>query len=598
MSFQSNCEGIGGKTMAKLKITIDGKETYVEQGATILDAAKQVGVEIPTLCHLSMHSTEVTNKCASCRICVVEVAGRRNLAPSCATPVTDGMVVTTCSPKVLHARKMVLELMLSDHPSDCLVCEQSGDCELQDLAVKFGMREINIGKDGEKSVYKKDFGPSIVRDMDKCIMCRRCETVCNKVQTVGALSGVNRGFEAVVAPAFEESLKGSVCTQCGQCVAVCPTGALTLNNQVWDVIKALSDKDQVVVVQTAPAVRVALGELFGLEPGTNVTGKMVAALKQLGFDYVFDTDFAADVTIMEEATELLDRLVRVGKGDTSVKLPMLTSCCPAWINFVETQFPHLLDLPSSVKSPQQIFGALAKSYFAELQGIPKEKMKVVSIMPCLAKKSEVTREEFNKEVDLSISTKELAKLIKQANIDFDTLKEEEFDEPMGESTGAGVIFGTTGGVIEAAVRTAYEKVTGETLEKLEFEDLRGMDGVRCAHIQVGDTVLNIGVAHGLGNARRLLEEVEAGNPRGFHAIEVMACPAGCIGGAGQPSCKGDETIIAKRREGLYAEDKGKVLRKSHENPAVKKLYDTYLGYPMSHKAHDLLHTHYTDRERI
>ena len=584
--------------MSELKITIDGKETYVEQGATILDAARKIGVDIPTLCHLHLQSTEVTNNCASCRICVVEVAGRRNLAPSCATPVTDGMVVTTHSPKVLHARKVVLELMLSDHPSDCLICEKAGQCELQDLATKFGIREIGIGKDGAKSVYSKDFGPAVVRDMDKCIMCRRCETMCNKVQTVGALSAVNRGFEAVVSPAFGVNLGETVCTHCGQCVAVCPTGALTQNDQVWDVIKVLGNKDKVVVVQTAPAVRVALGEAFGMEPGTNVTGKMVAALRQLGFDYVFDTDFAADVTIMEESAELIDRLTRLTQGDTTVKLPLITSCCPAWVNFIETQYPELLELPSSAKSPQQIFGALAKTYFAERAGIKREDMVVVSVMPCLAKKYEASREEFGQDVDLSISTRELASLIKQANIDFKQLEEEAFDAPMGESTGAAIIFGTTGGVIEAAVRTAYEKVTGETLEKVEFSELRGLEGIRCATVQVGGLALNIGVAHGLGNARQLLEEIKAGNPRQFHAIEVMACPSGCVGGAGQPYYRGNESIITKRREGLYAEDVGKPIRKSHENKAVVALYDTYLGHPMSHKAHKLLHTHYRKKESI
>ncbi|MGL4345781.1 MAG: NADH-dependent [FeFe] hydrogenase, group A6 [Cellulosilyticaceae bacterium] len=584
--------------MSNLNVTIDGKVTQVQPGATVLEAAKQVGIEIPTLCHLDLHDTKMVNQAASCRICVVEVEGRKNLAPACATPVYEGMVVHTNSMKVLNARKVVLELLLSDHPKDCLVCEKSGNCELQDLAIKFGVRDITIGKDGAQSTYRKDVSSAIIRDMDKCIMCRRCETMCNKVQTVGALSGINRGFKAVVAPAFEVNLEDSVCTHCGQCVAVCPTGALCENEHVWSVVKKLADPEKVVVVQTAPAVRAALGEEFGLEAGTLVTGKMVAALKQLGFNYVFDTDFAADVTIMEESAELIDRITRFQRGDESVKLPILTSCCPAWVNFFESQFQDLLEIPSSAKSPQQMFGAIAKSYFAEKYNIPREKMVVVSIMPCLAKKFEASREEFNNDVDLSISTRELAHLIKQANIDLANLEDAEFDNPLGESTGASVIFGTTGGVIEAAVRTAYEKITGETLGKVEFEDLRGFDGVRCATVAVGDLDLNIGIAHGLGNARELLEEIRQGNPRNLHAIEIMACPGGCIGGGGQPYHHGDVEVLKKRREALYTEDAGKTLRKSHENPAVIELYDNYFGHPMSHKAHELLHTHYAPKDKL
>ncbi len=584
--------------MSKLKITIDGKETYVEQGATVLDAARQLDIDVPTLCHLDLHNTQMSNHTASCRICVVEVEGRKNLAPSCATPVVDGMVVRTNTMRVLQARKVVLELLLSDHPSDCLTCSKAGNCELQDLAEKIGVRQFTVPTDGAKSTYRKDVSASIIRDMDKCIMCRRCETMCNAVQTVGALSGVNRGFDAVVSPAFEADLKDTVCTHCGQCVAVCPTGALSENEQIWQVVKALADPEKVVVVQTAPAVRVALGEAFGMPAGTLVTGKMVAALKQLGFDYVFDTDFAADVTIMEEGTELIDRLTRFTQGDTSVKLPILTSCCPAWVNFFESQFQDLLDVPSTVKSPQQIFGALAKSYFAEKMAIPREKMVVVSIMPCLAKKYEADRDEFNHDVDISISTRELAHLIKQANIDFVDLADDVFDNPMGSSTGAAVIFGTTGGVIEAAVRTAYEKLTGEALPKITFEALRGFEGVRSATVRVGEMDLNIGIAHGLGNARTLLEEIRQGNPRNFHAIEIMACPGGCIGGGGQPYHHGDISILEKRREALYEEDRLKPIRKSHENPDVIALYDTYLGHPMSHKAHELLHTHYAPKNKI
>lgn len=584
--------------MPEMKITIDDTQVMVAPGTTILEAARKVGIHIPTLCHLDLHDTKMVNQSASCRICVVEVEGRKNLAPACATPVTDGMVVNTRSIKVLNARKMVLELLLSDHPKDCLICEKSGNCELQDLAITFGIRELTVGIDGAQSTYRKDVSEAIVRDMDKCIMCRRCETMCNKVQSVGALSGVNRGFEAVVAPAFEVDLADSVCTHCGQCVAVCPTGALAEKEHIWNVVRQLADPDKVVVVQTAPAVRAALGEEFGMEAGTLVTGKMVAALRRLGFNYVFDTDFAADATIMEEGAELIDRLTRFQNGDPTVRLPILTSCCPAWVNFFETQFPDLLDIPSSAKSPQQMFGAIAKSYFAQKMNIDPKNMVVVSVMPCLAKKYEASRPEFNREVDISISTRELAHLIKKANIDFNKLPEEDFDHPMGESTGASVIFGTTGGVIEAAVRTAYEVITGETLGKVDFEELRGFEGIRNATVKVGDLDLNIGIAHGLGNARLLLEEIRNGNPNNYHAIEIMACPGGCIGGGGQPYHHGDSEILKKRQAAIYAEDRGKAIRKSHENPYIKEMYENYFGKPMSHKAHELLHTHYQAKERI
>ena len=586
--------------MADIKVTIDGKQVEVPEGSTVLQAAHKIGIDIPTLCHLDLHDIKMVNKAASCRICVVEVEGRRNLAPACATPVFDGMVVRTNTIRVLNARRIVLELLLSDHPKDCLVCSKSGDCELQDMAERFGLRKVRF--DGSQSTYRKDYSKTIIRDMDKCIMCRRCETMCNDVQTVGALSGINRGFNAVVAPAFEVNLEDSVCTHCGQCVAVCPVGALSEENLTWSVVEALADPEKVVVVQTAPAVRAALGEEFGMQPGSLVTGKMVAALRRLGFDYVFDTDFAADLTIMEEGTELLDRIKRFLDGDKTVKLPILTSCCPGWVNFIESQFQDLLDVPSSAKSPQQMFGSIAKSYYAEKLGIPREKMVVVSVMPCLAKKYESSREEFtvdgNPDVDVSISTRELAHLIKKANIDFNNLEDEEFDMPLGESTGAAVIFGATGGVIEAATRTAYELFTGKELDKVDFEQLRGMDGVRVATVKMGDLDLNIGIAHGLGNARALLEEVKSGNPRNLHAIEIMDCPGGCVGGGGQPYHHGNMEIIKKRAEAIYREDAGKPIRKSHENPAIKELYETYLGHPMSEKAHALLHTSYTPKDRV
>jgi len=585
--------------MSMLNITIDGKQTEVPQGSMILDAAKKLNIDVPTLCFLKMDELAINNMAASCRICVVEVEGRKNLAPACATPITDGMVVKTNTMRVLNARKTVLELFLSDHPKDCLVCMKSGECELQDLAEKFGMREVTY--QGVMSTYRKDISNSIIRDMDKCIMCRRCETMCNDVQTCGVLSGVNRGFNAVVAPAFEMNLEDSVCTNCGQCTAVCPVGALVENDHSWDVVNYLADPDKVVIVQAAPAVRAALGEDLGVEPGVSVTGKMAAALRRLGFKYVFDTDFAADLTIMEEGSEFLDRLTRYLDGDKSVKLPILTSCCPGWVKFFEHQFPDLLDIPSTAKSPQQMFGAIAKTYFADILGIPREKMIVVSIMPCLAKKYECARPEFavngNPDVDVVLSTRELARLIKRMNIDFANLPDEDFDAPLGESSGAAPIFGATGGVIEAALRTAYELATGETLENVNFESVRGMEGVRSAKIQVGPHTLNIGIAHELGNARKLLEKVQSGESE-FHAIEVMACPGGCIGGGGQPYHHGDVELLKKRTQVLYKEDAGKKIRKSHENPYIIELYEKYLGKPLSEKSHHLLHTHYFKREKL
>ena len=429
-------------------------------------------------------------------------------------------------------------------------------------------------------------------------MCRRCETVCNKLQTVGALSAVNRGFMAVVATAFEQDLAKSPCVMCGQCVQACPVGALAEVDHTRQVINALNDPKKTVVVQTAPAVRVAIGEEFGLTPGTRVTGKMAAALRRIGFDYVFDTDFAADLTIMEEGTEMLGRIDKYMKGDKSVKLPIMTSCCPGWVNFFETYYPDMLDIPSTAKSPMQMFGAVAKSYWVEKLGIKREDKVVVSIMPCVAKKFECQRDEFktdgNPDVDYSLTTRELAELIKQFNIDFNSLPDEDFDNPLGASTGAGVIFGATGGVIEAATRTAYELFTGKTLEKVDFNELRGMDGVREATVDFNGTPIHIGIAHGLGNARKLLDKVKEGKEF-FHAIEVMACPGGCVGGAGQPYHHGDFSKVERRFSAIYEEDKEKPLRKSHENPYIQQLYKEFLGEPCGEKSHHLLHTHYFDK---
>ena len=587
--------------MELIKVTIDKNEIEVKKGTTIYQAAKQIGIDIPVLCYMNLEHLKIENRPGGCRICVVEVEGRKNLAPSCSTECADGMVVKTHSVRVLNARKTVLELILSDHPAQCLICSSSGKCDLQSLSQKLGIREIHAVENAEVSSYRKDCSPALNRDMDKCIMCRRCETICNDVQTVGALSAVNRGFMSVVAPAFEQDLIDSPCTFCGQCVAVCPTGALTPYDDTAKIIRALADPKKTVIVQTAPAVRAALGEEFGLPAGTLVTGKMVAALRTLGFDKVFDTDFAADLTIMEEGTELLNRITKHLNGDKDVKLPILTSCCPAWVNFFEVYFPDMLDVPSTARSPQQMFGSIAKTYYADLIGVKREDLVVVSIMPCLAKKFECQREEFsvdgNPDVDFSISTRELAGLIKSANITFDLLPEEEFDLPMGESTGAGVIFGVTGGVIEAAVRTAYEIHTGSKLNRINFEELRGMSGIRTATIYFGDTPIHIGIAHQLGNARKLLNGIREGRYN-FHAIEIMACPGGCIGGAGQPLHHGDSSVIRARYDAIYREDAGKSIRKSHENPYIVKLYKEFLGHPMSEKAHHLLHTHYFDKNKI
>ena len=579
-----------------ITLQIDHHTVEVPRGTTVLEAARGVGINIPSLCYMNLKDMCITNLPASCRMCVVEIEGRRNLAPACATRCENGMKVHTSTLRVLNARKTVLELILSDHPNDCLICPKSGNCDLQSLAVKLKIREIPFA--GEQSTYKIETSPSLIRDMNKCIFCRRCEMMCNEVQTVGALGAINRGFSAIISPAFEQPLTTSECTFCGQCVAVCPVGALTEMDHTNRLINDLNNPRKTVIVQTAPAVRAALGEEFGLPAGTSVTGKMAAALRQLGFAKVFDTDFAADLTIMEEGTELLNRLTAYLNRDKNVRLPILTSCCPAWVNFFEHQFPDMLDIPSTARSPQQMFGSIAKTYWAEKMGIPREDLIVVSIMPCLAKKYECGRDEFkvndDPDVNYSISTRELASLSNPAFIDFNSLPEEDFDQPLGESTGAGVIFGASGGVMEAALRTAYELYTGQKLEKVDFEAVRGLDNIKKATVRLNGVELHVGIAHGLGNARKLLNEIKEGKSE-FHAIEIMACPGGCIGGGGQPLHHGNSELLKARTHALYEEDRNKPLRKSHENPYILKLYEEYLGKPMSEKAHHLLHTHYFNK---
>ncbi|MGM0378348.1 MAG: NADH-dependent [FeFe] hydrogenase, group A6 [Bacillota bacterium] len=578
----------------KLKISINGQETQVNPGTTVLEAANSLGIEIPTLCHMNLEGLDFVNQCASCRVCVVEVEGRNNLAPSCVEKVSDGMVVKTNTPRAIRGRRTSVELLLSNHPQDCFTCPKNLDCELQSLAEKLNIREIPY--DGKKMDYKKDKSSfSIVKDPNKCIMCRRCETMCNEVQTCGILSGIDRGFDVVVGPTFNLDMKDTACTYCGQCVAVCPTASLTETNKTSKVWDALADPEKHVIIQTAPAIRAAIGEEFGMEPGTLVTGKMVSALKNLGFDGVFDTDFAADLTIMEEASELVHRIENDGT------LPILTSCCPAWVKFIEHNYPELLDIPSSAKSPHIMFGAIAKTYYAEKHDIDPDNLVTVSLMPCVAKKAEAHRPELTNDeesnVDLVITTREASHMIKEAGLNLANMQDDDFDKMMGESSGAGVIFGTTGGVIEAATRTAYEWITGEELEDVNFTDLRGMDGIRSAEVEIGDLTLNIGIAHGLGNARELLECIKGGDCK-LDAIEIMACPGGCIGGGGQPYHHGDSEILKKRQQALYLEDENKKVRKSHENTEIKKLYEDFLGKPYGKKAHELLHTSYTKRQKL
>ena len=574
-----------------VNLTINGKQVSVPAGSTILDAAKKLNIKIPTLCYCEKLGCGISNKPASCRICMVEVERRRNLAPACATPVMEGMVVHTNTQRALKARRTVLELMLSDHPQDCLTCPKNQECSLQKLASEFGISEIEFPGASNKFEVD-DSSEAIMRDLSKCIMCRRCETVCNKVQTVGALTGYGRGFSAKVGTASMIPLADTSCTFCGQCVNACPVGAITGISYVKKVWAAINDPSKTVIVQTAPAVRVAVGQEFGFEPGMPVTGKLVAGLRALGFDKVFDTNFSADLTIMEEGHEIVER-IKANKN-----LPILTSCCPGWINFIEHNFPDLLHIPSSCKSPQQMFGTIAKTYYAEKIGVKPEDLIVVSVMPCQAKKYEAARPEFSKDgvrdIDFVVTTRELCRMFREAGINLANMEDEEYDSPLGMSSGAADIFGVTGGVLEAACRSVYFMLNGKNLEgdAINFRAVRGLDGVKEATIQIAPgTSINVAVCSGLGNARKVLEKVQS-EPGRFQAIEIMACPGGCINGGGQPFLHDQTDLLEKRMKGIYTEDERKTLRLSHENPDIQKLYAEFLGEPGSEKAHHLLHTTY------
>lgn len=574
--------------MTMVNLTINGKQIQAEQGATILEAARAAGVYIPTLCYHPELRPE-----GACRLCMVEVSGARTLVASCVYPVSEGMVVKTNTEKVREARKTVVELLLANHPKDCLCCQKSGDCELQKIAADLGLRKIRF-EGGETKAHTIDCSnPSLVRDQEKCILCGRCIRICRDVQGMNVYSFAGRGFNTIVSTAFEHDLKDAACTYCGQCASVCPTGAIVEKDDTDQVWRAINDEDKVVIVQTAPSVRVALGEELGIPAGSIVTGKMVAALRSLGFDKVFDTNFSADLTIMEEGHEFLDRLQNGGV------LPMITSCSPGWVNMIELKYPELLPHLSTAKSPQQMFGAVAKTYYAEKAGIDPAKIVSVSVMPCTAKKAEAQREEMcdsgYRDVDIVITTRELGRMIREAGIDFASLPEESFDSPLGIGTGAGAIFGNTGGVMEAALRTVADVVSGEDLPKLEYEEVRGMEETREATVTVAGKEIKVAVVNTLGSARKMLERIKAGTAD-YQFIEVMACPGGCIGGGGQPVPVNRE-IRQKRREALFDCDRMSELRKSHENPEIKALYDNWLGKPLGEKAHHLLHTHYSPEVR-
>ena len=575
-----------------INLTIDNQKIKVPEGTTILEAAKQAGIDIPTLCFL-----KEINEVGDCRMCIVEVEGRRGFATSCIQTVEEGMVVHTHTPNVLEARHVILDLIISNHAKDCLTCTRSGNCELQMLATKFNVLSVEFP--GEMTHHKvDDLSPSIVRDFNKCILCRRCVAACKNVQHIGAIDVINRGFESCISTVGDCSLNNVNCTFCGQCIEACPTGALHEKESINDVWAKLKDPDTYVVVQTAPAVRVALGEEFQMPIGTNVAGKMATALKRLGFDKVFDTNTGADFTIMEEANEFVKRFK---KNDN---LPMMTSCCPAWVKYIESYEPDLLPHLSSCKSPHQMFGALIKSYYANKMGINPEKIYTVSVMPCIAKKFERQRPEMQNDglwdVDNVITTRELSRMIKQANIDFTKLEDSEFDAPMGEATGAGAIFGTTGGVMEAALRTAQDTLTGKSLDKIEFEQVRGGKGIKKATIEIAGKPIKVVAASGLSNARKILDEIKSGKAD-YQFVEIMACPGGCIMGGGQPikssKIRSEVDVRKLRADSIYSIDEKSTIRKSHENPVLKKIYEEYLEEPGSYRVEKLLHTNYRKREK-
>ena len=575
-----------------INFKIDGIEAKAKKRTTILEAARQNGIDIPTLCFL-----KDINEVGDCRMCIVEVEGRKGFATSCIQKVEEGMVVKTHSPEVLEARKAILELILSNHHKDCLTCTRSGNCELQNLCIQFNIQKINY--EGEMTEHKiDDKSPAIVRDFNKCILCRRCVATCKNVQEIGAIDCINRGFNSCISTTYDCSLNDVDCTFCGQCIESCPTGALREKEYIDDVWKKLKDDESYVVVQTAPAVRVALGEEFGMPIGTNVKGKMVTALKYLGFNKVFDTNTGADLTIMEEANEFIERLT---KGGT---LPMITSCSPGWVRFAEKNYPDLLDHLSSCKSPHQMFGAIIKSYFAQKYNVEPSKIVTVSIMPCIAKKYEASREEMEvdtlRDVDYVLTTRELARMIRQANINFNALEDGDFDIPMGDASGAGAIFGTTGGVMEAAIRTAVDTLEGKSLEKVEYEAVRGEKEIKEATLQIAGKEIKIAVASGLANARKIMEQIKQGKCE-YQFVEIMACPGGCVMGGGQP-IKNSRTRAAVdvrklRADALYDIDEKSVIRKSHENPVMQELYKEFLKEPGSEIAHKYLHTHYTKKEK-